>query len=387
MRTVALRRASVALLGWMLAVAASAAAQTTDLERHLQSKLDSVHAAGRFPGATLGVVLPDGHSFGLAVGMSDTTAKLAMRASDRMLAGSVGKTFFAALALQLVAEGRLSLDDPISLHLGREPWFDRLPNAADITVRMLMNHTSGLVRYEFSEAFARDLSAAPDRVWQPEEQIAYILDTRAPFAAGSGWDYSDTNYIVLGMIVERVTGTLAYDEIQRRLLDPLGLRDIARQTSRTIPGLVQGYAGPGNSFGGHDAMITNGRFAFNPQFEWAGGGFATSSRDLARWAKALYEGLAFDAKLDAQVYAGVAARGLGADARYGLGVILLETPLGAARGHSGFFPGYLTEMRYYPDHRFAIALQVNTSAGRPLGRSPGATLQDLAAIVAASLRN
>jgi D-alanyl-D-alanine carboxypeptidase len=149
---------------------------------------------------------------------------------------------------------------------------------------------------------------------------------------------------------------------------------------------VQGYAGPNNPFGGSDAMVKNGRFAINPQFEWAGGGFAATSADLARWSKALYEGRAFDSRLNQQVYSGVPARGLGANARYGLGVILLETPLGHARGHSGFFPGYLTEMRYYPEHGFAVALQVNTSAGRPFGRSPGATLQDLAAIVAESLR-
>jgi D-alanyl-D-alanine carboxypeptidase len=308
-----------------------------------------------------------------------------MRPTDRMLAGSVGKTFFAALALQLVAERKIALDDPISKYLGNEPWFARLPNGRDITIRMLMNHTSGLVRYEFNPQFTRDLSANPDRVWKPEDQIAYILDTAAPFAAGQGWDYSDTNYIVLAMILERVTGTRAYDEIQRRLLGPLGLREVIPQDSRIIPGLVQGYAGANNPFGGTDAMIRDGRFAFNPQFEWGGGGFATTSEGLARWAKALHEGRAFDPQLNEQVYAGVPARGLGQNARYGLGVIIVDTPLGVSYGHSGFFPGYLTEMRYYPGHRFAVALQVNASSGRPFGRSPAAVLQEIAQIVADQL--
>ena len=85
---------------------------------------------------------------------------------------------------------------------------------------MLMNHTSGLVRYEFKEQFTKDLTANPDRVWKPEELIAYILDTQPPFAAGKGWDYSDTNYIVLGMIIEKVTGTSYYDLAKARLLNP-----------------------------------------------------------------------------------------------------------------------------------------------------------------------
>jgi D-alanyl-D-alanine carboxypeptidase len=103
-------------------------------------------AQGSFPGATLGVVLANGESFGLAVGFSDRDAKKPMTAADRMLAGSTGKTFAAASALQLIAEGRIELDDKIEKYLGREPWFPRLPNSNDITVRQLMNHTSGLVR-------------------------------------------------------------------------------------------------------------------------------------------------------------------------------------------------------------------------------------------------
>jgi D-alanyl-D-alanine carboxypeptidase len=317
--------------------------------------------------------------------MADTAARTPLRAEDRMLAGSTGKTFFAALALQLVAEGRLGLDDRISKYLGGEPWFARLPNADAITVRMLMNHTSGLVRYEFREEFARDLTANPFKVWKPEEQLAYILGLEPPFAAGQGWEYSDTNYIVLAMILERVTGARAYDEIQRRILGPLELRGIVPQDKPEIPGLAQGYAGPNNPFGGKDAMLENGRLIINPQFEWGGGGFATTASDLARWAKLLHENRAYDAKLNNEVYAGIAARGLGPGARYGLGVIILETPLGVSYGHSGFFPGYLTEMRYYPQHRIAVAMQVNTSAGRPFGRAQGAVMQELADLVVSSL--
>jgi D-alanyl-D-alanine carboxypeptidase len=356
----------------------------TNLRAALQARFDEIHSAGSFPGATAGFALADGRSFAIATGISDRTTGRAMQTRDLMLQGSVGKTYVAAVALQLVHEGKLALDDKISKHLSGEPWFARLPNSADITVRMLMNHTSGLVRYEFKEAFTNDLTRDPDKVWRPEELVAYLLDEKAPFAAGQGWDYSDTNYIVLGMIIERITASKLNDEIARRLLKPLGLEHTRPSDSRAIPGLSQGYAGENNAFGGTDAMLEEERMVINPQFEWAGGGYASTAEDLARWGHALYTGRVFDAALLPQVIDGVDAPMLGHGVKYGLGVIVRDTELGPVWGHSGFFPGYLTEMRYFVDHDFCIAVQVNTSDGRTLGKPLGEIAQDLARIVLAA---
>lgn len=351
------------------------------LKRTLQEQLDAWHVAGHFPGATVGVALADGTTFGLAVGMSDTERKMAMKPTDRLLQGSVGKTYVAAVALQLVQEKKLGLDDKVGQYLGNEPWFSRLPNGRDITVRMLMNHTSGLVRYEFKEQFTKDLTANPDKVWKPEELVAYILDTEAPFAAGKGWDYSDTNYIVLGLIIEHITKSSYYDQVRKRLLKPLKLNDTVPSDSRVIAGLAQGYAGPNNPFGGTDAMIVNGKFAINPQFEWCGGGMASTSEDLARWAKALYEGKTLNSATREHMLKGVPAQ-LGPNAQYGLGVIIRPTPLGISYGHSGFFPGYMTEMMYFPEHHMAIAVQVNTSVFRNLGKPLSRVTLELAETIA-----
>ncbi|MFC1543693.1 serine hydrolase domain-containing protein [Gemmatimonadota bacterium] len=351
------------------------------IQGRLQARFDSIYAAGDFPGASAGFRLPDGTAFTLTVGVSDREAGTPMEPNDRMLTGSVGKTFVAAVALQLVSEGLLDLDRLVSEYLGNESWYPSLPNGQKITVRMLMTHTSGIVRYEFNEQFTRDLTADPEKVWRPEELVAYILDTEPPFPAGQGWTYSDTNFILLGMIIERITGSTLYEEIRTRLLQSLNLTGTVPSDSRRIPGLVQGYAGPGNPFGGTDAMLHGGIFAINPQFEWAGGGFATTAGDLARWAADIYEGRAYDPTLLEQALNGVPARQLGRGARYGLGVIIWDTPVGPAWGHSGFFPGYLTEMRYYPEHRFAVAFQANTSVGRALGRSTGAIVDEFARIV------
>ena len=355
---------------------------TSVLKKEIQMKLDEWHAAGKFPGATLGVALADGESFGLAVGYSDRDAKTPMKPDDRMLAGSTGKTFAAATATQLVKEGKIGLDDKIEKYLGKEPWFNRLPNAKDITIRMLMNHTSGLVRYEFKQEFTDYLTAHPMKVWTPEERLAYLFDAKAPFEAGKGWDYSDTNYIVLGMIMERVMGKVFYDEARKRFIKKFKLNNTIAQEGPVMPGVVQGYAGAGNPFGGKDAMIENGKFVVNPQLEWTGGGWASTGQDLARWAKIIFEGKAYDPSLLPQVLDGVTAPMLGRDTKYGLCVIIRNTPAGVSYGHSGFFPGYVTDMMYFPDKKIAVAVQVNTSVPNSFGgKSPGRLLPEIAQLI------
>src|SRR5687767_13614130 len=132
--------------------AAPAGAPQT-LRDRLQAKFEELHKGGNFPGGTAGIALPDGSVIALAVGVSDRTAATPMKPTDRLLLGSVGKTYASAVALQLVKEGKIGLDDPISKWFGKEPWFPRLPNASRVTVRHLMTHTSGLVRYELNPKF------------------------------------------------------------------------------------------------------------------------------------------------------------------------------------------------------------------------------------------
>jgi len=366
--------ASILLLGQQPAPAGGA------LAGRLQPHLDEWRAAGSFPGASVGVVARDGTAIGLVTGLSDRAAGTPMRTDDLLLAGSTGKTFFAAVALELIEQGRLDLDAPISRYLGGRPWFPRLPNARDITVRMLMTHTSGLVRYEMNPRFTADLRAAPDKTWSPEEEIAYLLDAEPPFAAGEGWDYSDTNYIVLGMILEQITGTTLYDEVAVRFLRPLGLARVVPSTSRRIEGLIPGYAGPRDTLGLPDEVLVDGQFVINPQFEWTGGGYATSALDLARWGHALYTGRAISpAMVRLMVDAAVPAR-LGPQTKYGLGVIVREsTPVGPTWGHSGFFPGYQTELVHAVDSGVTVAVQINSSAPRATGnRSLGRMALELA---------
>lgn len=354
------------------------------LVESLRAYSDSLVASTGVPGITAGIAWPDGSTTGLAVGVADTLRHVPLTPASRMLQGSVGKTYFGAVALQLVAEGRLGLDDPLASYLGSEPWFERVPNGPRVTIRHLMSHTSGIVRYELNPDFLADLRAEPMRTFTPVQRLSYLFDAEPPFPAGQGWEYSDTNFILLAMVVEAVTGERAYDEITRRLLVPLGLHDTVASDAPDVYGLVNGYAGPMNPFGDFDATLVDGRLAFNPQFEWGGGGFAGTTSDLAAWTKHVHEGRAFDPALLEEVHRGTPAP-LGPEASYGLGVIMMELPTGTAWGHSGFMPGYRTEAYYFPDHGFAVAVQINTTDGEALGRSPLRILDDIAARIVAAM--
>jgi D-alanyl-D-alanine carboxypeptidase len=115
-------------------------AEISALGSKLQAKLNELHQAASFPGATIGFVLPDGRSGSVSVGLADVENRIPLKPADRMLAGSIGKTYVSAAMLQIVQEGKLDLDAKIERWFGRDAWFPRLPNAKDITLRMLMNN-------------------------------------------------------------------------------------------------------------------------------------------------------------------------------------------------------------------------------------------------------
>lgn len=353
------------------------------LATRLETALEAYLAAGHAPGISCGVARA-GESLALAAGRRDPRREDELTPDDLLCAGSTGKTFVAALVLSLVAEGKLALDTLAGEYLGEEPWFARLPGADELDVERLLSHRTGLPRYEFQPAFARDLLAQPDHVWTPPELLAYVLDQEPLCAPGEGFAYADTNYIVLGMLFERVSGQSLYAEAERRLLRPLGLAHVRPQDGRRIPGLVQGHAGARDPLGFPEFVLDDqGLFCTNPQFEWAGGGFVSSAGDLARWGRALYGGDVLPRAWRERMLAGHPAPELGRDVGYGLGAITWTTRHGPAVGHEGFFPGYLTCLRYWPEHDVALALQVNTSVFADLPRPLTRLSDELLALVLA----
>lgn len=356
-------------------------AQLKTIRDQVQVKLDQFRLAKGFPGGTIGFVLPDGRSASVSTGVSDLATQRPLTPADLLLAGSIGKTFVAATMLQLAAEGKVNLDDKIDHWFKAEPWFPKLPNSNDITVRMLLNHSSGIPDHADDEKFFKALAANPDRTWKPEDLLAFVPGKKALFPAGKGFSYSDTNYILVGMIIERVAGQTLFDEVRRRFLKPLKLEHTVPQEGRVIPGLVNGYSSFTSLAGPQGAMIVGGKFTINPQAEWAGGGFASTAEDLARWAKALYEGGLIKQPYFDQMLAGIDT---GEIDRYGLGVEIGEGRWGKALGHDGSFPGYVSAMQYFPQYKVAVAIQINTDREKQLPNLNGC-IDEVMKIIAGEL--
>lgn len=325
----------------------------------LQGELKAFQKQFSFPGATLAYVTEEGKENALAVGYSDREEKVELTVKHKLLAGSIGKTYVAAVALQLVGEKKLDLDAKISKYLGEETWFPRLANHKEITVRMLMNHTSGIKEHVYNQDFGKAVAENPDKTFTTKEIIEFALDTPALFEAGTRWAYADTNYIVLGMVIEKVTDNTFYAELDKRVLKPFKLKDTVPSNSRVIPGLAAGYAGPKTPFLKQGKTILKNKLVINPQVEWTGGGLATTTLDLARWSKLLFEGKGFPKELNPQFFNGKPAY-TGRGDKYGLGVMIWKSKHGICYGHSGWFPGYLSIMAFYKELNLAMALQINS---------------------------
>jgi len=333
----------------------------------LREVLERFRAESHFPGAVAGAWFADGSTVTVAVGLADRDRGTPMTEGALFHAGSVGKTFFAALALELVGAGRLSLDEKVYRYLGPETWYAGIPNAEDITVRMLLNHSTGIP--EYGSDFMTSLIQDPGRKRSPLDAILSVAGAKPLFAAGTAYAYTDVNFQLLQLVTEHVTGKPAYTEIQQRMLGPLRLNRIVPADRKIIPGLVPGYAGKDN-FMGFDAVMKSGALILDPAFEGGGGGFITNPGDLARWMALFCNGRAFPDSLLPEVMKGIPAGqlDLGQDAQSGLGVEIFQTPLGLAYGHGGFFPGYISGVLWYPEQRFALAIQVNSSADGALAR-------------------
>lgn len=339
------------------------APQRGTVRKKLQAALNEFVASSGVPGATLAVAFSDGQVIDLAAGFTDPAAKEPMPVGACMLAGSTGKTFVSAVALQLVQEGKLRLDQPVAdFFKGTDAaWFGRLPNSDSLTIRSLMNHTSGIPRYIFQRKFLEDLRKHPLKARAPRECLAVLHGVEPLHPVGKGWGYSDSNYLVLGLVIEKVTDSTYYSELKKRVLDPLKLHRTQPSVSTKVPGLVLGHMAEGNPFGLPILSLKDGEYVLNPAFEWCGGGLVSNSADLAKWMVSLHTGKVLQNKVYTELITPTDFEThLPGNARYGLGTFVWNTEHGEFLGHAGMMPGYLTQIEFSRKHKFAIALQVNT---------------------------
>jgi D-alanyl-D-alanine carboxypeptidase len=340
---------------------AEAFQQKQDVEfiKKIEKTLDTLYNENRdYGGATIGIVMPDNVQYQFAIGYADVNKKIKMSTNNLMLGGSTGKVFVSAAIMQQVAKGNVNLEDKLINYLKEYKWYKRIQNFDSVTIRNLMQHSSGISRYVFTDEFLLDVKKDADRIWKPQELLSYVLDKEPLFEVGKSFAYSDTNYILLAMVLEKVTDESMYSYIDKNILNPFNLSNIKPQVSRTIANLPIGYNGSDDSFY-PGVVVEDKQYKYNLQFEWAGGGYVMSALDLARTGKLIYENKIFNESLNKDFYNGIDAKQLGG--QWGLGVHISDTPHGKSYGHSGFFPGYITNLLYFPELEFSIVFQVNVS--------------------------
>jgi D-alanyl-D-alanine carboxypeptidase len=323
---------------------------------HLRFLLDAAVRQG-LPGASLRVTGP-GIEFQGAAGVAQVATREPLSTEHAMYLASLGKTFTATIALQLCEEGRLDLDSTISAWLP-EAIAAQIPSSDEITLRHLLSHRSGLADYlNDDKAWRSAFFSDPQRVWSNRDVVAYIRGRPLLFAPGSEFRYSNSNYILAGLIVERVTGQPVHALIRERILKPLGLR-------RTFHS--HDTAGGGKHAHGH--VRRRGRlidtFSWYRRHGLADSGMHGTPDEIALFLRSL---LSTDALLSEAMRAEMTAVPATAyrPSDYGLGLYVHQDLWGGgpAFSHDGRDPGYEGDMLYFPNLDLTIVLCANASIGK-----------------------
>ncbi len=337
----------------------SAAGFDSATSASFQKVLDDTRATGGFPGVIALVRSPKGSW----IGTSGTTGKGlegAPTPTDHTRVGSLTKTMTATVILQLVQEGKLDLSDPIA------KFVTGMPNGDTATIKQLAEMTSGIAPYTTSDAFQAQLFADPQKVWTPEELIAFEKGQPAEFAPGKGWQYSNTNYVLLGMVIEKVTGKSIADVFQERLFGPLGMKDTV------FPGTSNAIADPhlrGLTVQGQDDGKTADATDWNPTEAYTAGEVISTLKDLEIWADALFTGKGILEPATQKMRRDSINHTIPpntATAGYGFGI----GDMGGWWGHDGQIPGYTTAVMHNYDLDTTIIVLVNSDIPLPGEKGP-----------------
>ncbi|MEV6659541.1 serine hydrolase domain-containing protein [Nocardia fluminea] len=321
------------------------------------------------PGAVVVVKSPTQGDWTETFGTRVIGADDPMSVDDYFRIASNTKTMTSTVILQLAQEGELALEDPIAKY-----WPD-VPNGDEITIAQLSEMRSGLYSYTFDLEFNAMLDSDPNKVWTPEELLAIAFSHPVNFAPGEKFDYSNTNIILLGLVIEKITKMSAAENFQKRIFEPLGLKhtSLPAATDYSIPDPhPQGYA-----FGTNVSTIDT--FALppeqqaaalagtlqpsnatdaSPSWTWTAGAAISTVGDVATYVRALVEGDLLDEKMQRIRMDSIAPIDPAAPdvAGYGLGIVRFGLHL---FGHDGQIPGYMTFMGHDPESDLTIVVATN----------------------------
>lgn len=312
------------------------------------------------PGAIVSVKSKVYPSFLINYGYSDVIRKIPVSIDDRFRIGSITKTFTGFVFLQLVQDGLIDLDAPVSKYL------DGIPNGNNITIRQIGNMRSGIFNYSEDAEFDKSIEQNPLRNCLPAELLAVGLSHPADFPPGSKFKYSNTNTVILGLIIERITGSSIGDEIKRRILDPLGMKDTKFETGTALDApYIHGYelrdldtqhSSPVNvSVNKLLVDVTHN----NVSWTWAAGAMSSKLHDLERYAELAFgQNVLLDAKttgIQRDWVSNNVAKQYNLNGSYGFQILRF----GSFIGHNGSLPGYNSFVLYDKNTSTSIVIVVN----------------------------
>jgi D-alanyl-D-alanine carboxypeptidase len=310
--------------------------------QRLDAAVDQAMRTANVPGAIVGIWGSEG-VYVRAFGVADMATGAVMRPDFFSRIGSVTKTFTVTGVLQLADQGRINLDDPIANYLYG------IPGGDEITLRQLARMQSGLYNYTATAEFDQALDADPYRHFAPQELLDWAFAQPEVFAPGAGFDYSNTNTILLGLVVERVTGQSLPDYLRDHIFTPLGMTHTSLPTTNSFPDPhAEGYTD-------QTGPVTTAT-DWDPSWEWAAGGMISTLDDLRIWAPAVATGKLLSPDIQAQRMQMVSVPGAPAPSGYGLGI----NNNGGWIGHNGALPGYETVCVYLPEQQTTLVILTNT---------------------------
>jgi D-alanyl-D-alanine carboxypeptidase len=337
-----------ATVAGLLAVGLPAATAAPASHGAVQQGLDRLVREDGFPGALASVRDEDGRVRNLTAGVGDLATRSRVPVDGQVRIGSNTKPFTAVVVLQLVGEKKIGLDATVETYLPGLLRGDGI-DGRRITVRQLLQHTSGLPNY--TNFLADGILPYLHTYFSPRDTLDIALEQRATSAPGTGWAYSNTNYLVAGLIIEKVTGRPLIEEITHRTIDRIGLRHtyFPHVGDQTVRGRhPHGYHHDDPAKPLVDVTITD------PSFGWAAGAMISTPSDVNRFFTALLDGELLDPAQLRAMRTTVPAEEFGPGVGYGLG--LVRTPLscgGASWGHGGDIQGYSTSNAATDDGRAA----------------------------------
>lgn len=318
---------------------------TSEQQQAVEREIDEVMAANDIPGAVVGIWVPGEGTLTLEKGKADIETGRAVKQTDQFRIGSNTKTFTITVLLQLVDEGKVALDDTL------DRYSPEVPNSNNITIRELCNMTSGLANYLEDDGFQQAMAEDPFRKWKPWELVEIAISLDPYFPPGQGFQYSNTNTVLLGMIIEQVTGNAVEAEIRQRIIEPLGLESTTFPAGPDMTGeYSRGYYADEDS--GELVDVTN---AYDPSWAWTAGAMVSELTDMKTWVRALGSGEFLSKSVQNERLNWTDTKLEDVPLKYGLGIM----SVGGLLGHAGDLPGFSSAAFYLPSKDATIIVWLN----------------------------